>query len=73
MNITKEKKVNDILRKLKKIIDKSLLKSNYDTALAGIIASANIKYLSIPHSLWCGRPSHAFCGDFCSNIFCGVL
>ena len=28
---------------------------------------------SIPHFLWCGRPSHAFCGDFCSNIFCGVL
>lgn len=44
MNITKEKKVNDILEKLKKIIDKSLLNSNYDTALAGIIASANIKY-----------------------------
>ena len=28
---------------------------------------------SIPHFLWCGRPSHAFCGDFCSNIFCGAL
>ena len=29
--------------------------------------------LSIPHFLWCGRPSHAFCGHFCSNIFCGAL
>ncbi len=37
--------VNNTCTKLRKIINKSLLKSDYNAALAAIIASANIKYL----------------------------